>query len=179
MARISPIVVSAAAAGTDGALRATALDADGEWLVVEPTGPSAGTDAMDGASVVLLAATRDGSTGRARREVIVDGWRFEIEIEPERRARLREVAARAGARTAHHGGLEVRAVIPGRIVSVAVNPGDEVAAGDRLVVVEAMKMQNDVRAPRAGRITRVAVGPGQTVELRDILVELESASPGP
>lgn len=183
MARVSsatpgPTATAVTAAGTDGALRATALDAEGEWLVVEPTGPSAGNEAMDGASVVLLAATRDGSTGRVRREVVVDGWRFEVEIEPERRARLRERATRAGARTAHHGGLEVRAVIPGRIVSVAVNPGDEVAAGDRLVVVEAMKMQNDVRAPRAGRITRVAVRAGQTVELRDVLVELESASPG-
>lgn len=175
MARVSPTAV----AGADGALRATSLDADGEWLVVEVAGSTAARDAASGASIVLLAATRDVSTGRARREVVVDGWRFEIEVEPERRARLRERAARGAARTGHHGGLEVRAVIPGRIVSVAVNPGDAVAAGDRLVVIEAMKMQNDVRAPRAGRVTRVAVGAGQTVELRDLLVELEPASPRP
>jgi biotin carboxyl carrier protein len=161
--------VTATATATDGALRATALDAEDDWLVVEP----AEAPAADGSIVVVLAAVRDGASGRARREVVVDGWRFEVEVEPERRARLRERAARASARTAHHGSLEVRAVIPGRIVAVAVNPGDEVAAGDRLVVIEAMKMQNDVRAPRAGRIRRVAVGAGQTVELRDVLVELE------
>jgi biotin carboxyl carrier protein len=153
----------------DGALRATALDAEDDWLVVEPSEATVPV----GSSVVVLAPVRDGAGSRQRREVVVDGWRFEVEVEPERRAALRERAARAGTRTAHHGGLEDRAVIPGRVVSVAVNPGDEVAAGDRLVVVEAMKMQNDVKAPRAGRVKRVAVGAGQTVELRDVLVELE------
>jgi biotin carboxyl carrier protein len=64
-------------------------------------------------------------------------------------------------------------VIPGRVLSVAIAAGDSVERGDRLLVVEAMKMQNDVRTPRAGRIARVAVGPGQTVELRDVLVEIE------
>ena len=153
----------------DGALRAMALDAEDDWLVVEPSQVAP----PDGAGVIVLPAVRDGSSRLARREVVVDGWRFEVEVEPERRAQLRERAARAGSRTAHHGGLEVRAVIPGRIVSVAVNAGDEVASGDRLMVVEAMKMQNDVRAPRAGRVTRVAVAAGQTVELRDVLVALE------
>jgi biotin carboxyl carrier protein len=154
---------------SDGALRATVLGAEDEWLVVDPSRASIPA----GAAVLVLAPAPDGVGTLPRREVVVDGWRFEVEVEPERRASLRERAARAGARTAHHGGLEVRAVIPGRVVSVAVNPGDEVAAGDRLVIVEAMKMQNDVKAPRAGRVKRVAVGAGQTVELRDVLVELE------
>jgi biotin carboxyl carrier protein len=166
---------------TREALRATALDGDGEWLVVGPERPEVpdAPDAVerrgapDGAVVVVLPAIRDWATGRVTREVVVGGWRFEVDVEPERRAQLRERAGRAGDRAAHHGGLEVRAVIPGRIVSVAVAPGDKVAKGDRLLVVEAMKMQNDVRAPRAGRIARVAVGAGQTVELRDVLVELE------
>jgi pyruvate carboxylase len=59
------------------------------------------------------------------------------------------------------------------VLSVAVVAGDPVGAGDRLLVVEAMKMQNDVRAPRAGTVGRVAVAAGQTLELRDLLVELE------
>ena len=49
-------------------------------------------------------------------------------------------------------------------------PGDVVAAGARLLAVEAMKMENEVRAPRAGTVERVAVGAGETVELGDILV---------
>jgi len=152
----------------DGALRATALDAEDDWLVVEP-----GREPVPSGRILVMPGGRDGTSGLLRREVVVDGWRFDVEVEPERRARLRERAARAGAATAHHGHFEVRAVIPGRIVSVAVNPGDEVSAGDRLAVVEAMKMQNEIRAPRAGRVSRVAVGAGQNVELRDVLVELE------
>ncbi len=53
---------------------------------------------------------------------------------------------------------------------MAVNPGDAVTAGDRLLAVEAMKMENEVRAPRDGIVDRVAVGPGETVELGDVLV---------
>ena len=50
------------------------------------------------------------------------------------------------------------------------NPGDAVTAGDRLLAVEAMKMENEVRAPRDGTVERVAVGAGETVELGDVLV---------
>jgi len=152
-----------------GALRAMTADGEGESLVVEPNGRRPPAEAR----IVLLPEVSDGAAGRHRREVVVDGWRFEVEIEPERRARLRERAARAGNPAAHDGRVEIRAVIPGRIVAVAVVAGDEVDRGDRLLVVEAMKMQNEIRAPRAGRVASVRVGAGQTVELRDVLVELE------
>jgi biotin carboxyl carrier protein len=152
------------------AVRVTAvLDGDGEALIVNPGGPRPDP----GAAILLGPVERVDGTGRARREVVVDGWRFEVELEPEARAQLRERATRAAARAAHDGRIDVRAVIPGRVVSVAVVSGDRVAAGERLLVVEAMKMQNDVRAPRAGTIGRVAVGAGQTIELRDLLVEIE------
>jgi acetyl-CoA/propionyl-CoA carboxylase biotin carboxyl carrier protein len=58
-------------------------------------------------------------------------------------------------------------------MSVAVVAGDEVAVGQALFVVEAMKMQNEVRSPRAGTVTRIAAGAGQTVELGDLLAVLE------
>ena len=77
--------------------------------------------------------------------------------------------AEAGA---HHGPTDVRAIIPGRVVSVAVAVGEDVEAGQQLLVVEAMKMENELRAPRAGTVERVAVGPGQTVELGDTLIVL-------
>ena len=76
------------------------------------------------------------------------------------------VAARANA---------VLAPMPGLVVSVAVAPGDVVAAGQPLVVIEAMKMQNPVRAPRAGRVGRVLAAAGALVEGGDALVELEDA----
>ena len=107
--------------------------------------------------------------GRPVVEVVVDGWRFELELEDDRRASLRERASRAADATAATGPLEVRAAIPGRVTAVAVAPGDAVEAGTTLVVVEAMKMQNELRAPRPGTVERVAVGQGQTIELGDLL----------
>jgi biotin carboxyl carrier protein len=72
----------------------------------------------------------------------------------------------------HGGPTEVRAIIPGRVVSVSVAPGDEVVAGQQLLVVEAMKMQNELPAPRAGTVARIATETGQTVEVGDLLLVL-------
>jgi biotin carboxyl carrier protein len=107
-------------------------------------------------------------------EVIVDGWRFVLSVEDEARASLRERATRAGAAAGGGGGaLEIRAIIPGRIASVAVTPGDSVDAGQTLLAVEAMKMQNELRAPRGGTVMRVPAAVGATVEVGDVLVILE------
>lgn len=112
--------------------------------------------------------------GRRTVEVVVDGWRFEFSVEDEERAALRERATRDRATTARAGeALEIRAIIPGRIASVAVAPGDIVEAGQTLLAVEAMKMQNELRAPRAGTVARMPVTAGSTVEVGDVLVVLE------
>ncbi len=112
--------------------------------------------------------------GRRAVEVVVDGWRFEFDVEDAARAALRERASRDRA-TRVGGGepLEIRAIIPGRIASVAVTTGDAVELGQTLLAVEAMKMQNELRAPRAGTVVRVAATTGTTVELGDLLVVLE------
>ncbi len=104
-----------------------------------------------------------------RLEVVVGGWRFELEVEPERRAQLRERARRGRTGSAHGGPADVRAMIPGRVVAVSVVAGDHVEAGQQLLVIEAMKMQNEVRAPIAERI---GAAEGRTVELGDVLVVL-------
>jgi biotin carboxyl carrier protein len=130
----------------------------------------------DAAHAAQVTALRPGTldvAGVRRIEVVVDGWRFEVGIEPEARARLRERATSARGAAAHGGPLELRAIIPGRVVSVDVAIGDSVEAGGRLLVVEAMKMQNELRSPRGGTVARVAVGPGQTVERGDVLLVLE------
>ena len=104
-------------------------------------------------------------------EVLVDGWRFELEVEDARRADLRERARRnRGTTTGTGEPLEIHAMIPGRVVAVAVAPGDVVAAGQTLLVVEAMKMQNELRAPRDGTVERIAVGVGETIDLGDLLM---------
>ncbi len=121
----------------------------------------------------LLGPVRREPDGRQVREVVVAGWRFVVEVDAARRALLRERARRGGEAARHGGPTEVRAVIPGRVVAVAVAEGDVVAAGSDLLVVEAMKMQNEVRSPRDGIVRRVAVGVGQSLELGDLLVVIE------
>jgi biotin carboxyl carrier protein len=119
---------------------------------------------------VVLEDSRPGDAGSTVREVLVDGFRFEVEAESERIAALRERASRGRAASAHSGPLAVRAIIPGKVVEVFVAAGDAVTAGQHLLVVEAMKMQNELRAPRDGTIERVGVAPGVNIEVGDLLV---------
>ena len=71
------------------------------------------------------------------------------------------------------GPARVIAPMPGKIVRVAVAAGQEVRAGEGLVVMEAMKMENEIRAPRAGRVPEVPVQEGQAVESGALLVLVE------
>jgi biotin carboxyl carrier protein len=75
------------------------------------------------------------------------------------------------------GARKVHAPIPGRVVDVLVALGDEVIAGQPVIVVEAMKMANELRAPIAGRITLLAVTPGLPVEAGTLLLIVESWNP--
>jgi len=79
--------------------------------------------------------------------------------------------ADAGARA--HGEQSVVAPMPGRVVRVLVSRGDSVAARQGVVVVEAMKMENELRAPKAGRVKDVAVESGASVEAGRVLVVIE------
>ena len=127
---------------------------------------------VDGAGaidVILEPAERDGR-GAIRREVLVGGFRFEVEVESERRAALRERATRSRPDAEAGGPHEVRALIPGKVVSLAVGPGDTVTAGQQLLVVEAMKMQNELRAPRGGTIGQLGVAQGVNIEVGDLLL---------
>lgn len=138
---------------------------------LEPSGSGRAILVSDGRTPVLVAALRQADPSGPRLvEVVVDGWRFELEVEPAGRAALRERASSDRRAVAHGLGAEVRAIIPGRVVAVSVAPGDPVSAGQQLLVVEAMKMQNEVRTPLAGIVERLAVAEGQTIELGDLLV---------
>ncbi|HEU0236519.1 MAG TPA: biotin/lipoyl-containing protein [Candidatus Limnocylindrales bacterium] len=139
-------------------------------------GEGAGEPGGERRAVLFLdPSPRPGGSadGIIRREVVVGGWRVEVEIEGNRRAALRERATRAREAVAHGGPTEVRAIIPGRVLSVSVVAGDDVVAGQQILAIEAMKMQNELRAPRDGRITRVAVAADQTIEVGDLLVVIE------
>ena len=139
-------------------------------------GPRARLTTPDGTHDVVLLPVPDVArsvAGVQRLEVVLDGWRFEVDLEPEARAALRDRATRAAGDATKGGPLELRAIIPGRVLSVDVADGDTVEAGQRVFVVEAMKMQNELRAPRGGTVRGIAVGPGATVEQGDVLLVVE------
>lgn len=71
-----------------------------------------------------------------------------------------------------HGEVTIAAPMPGRILRVLVAAGDEVAARQGLVVIEAMKMENELRSPKAGRVKEVSVAPGTSVEAGRALVTI-------
>jgi pyruvate carboxylase len=110
---------------------------------------------------------------------------FQVEIGEQATVKLdgRDVPFRVadfqsgGAPGAHNAGAsragKVKPPMPGKIVSVAVQEGQDVVAGQLLLVLEAMKMQNEITAPGAGKVKKVNVKPGQNVEAKDVLVELE------
>jgi biotin carboxyl carrier protein len=120
----------------------------------------------------LPASAEDRSEGRTRLEVVVGGWRFEATVESAARAELKDRAARDAA--AHHRAADVtlRAQIPGRVVRLWVAQGDQVEAGQRLLAIEAMKMENEIRAPHAGKVAAIKVEVGKLVEKNEELLTL-------
>ena len=71
------------------------------------------------------------------------------------------------------GRVEIKAIMAGRVVQVLVKEGDEVAADQGVLIVEAMKMENELKSPKAGKVTAIKVKAGQTVEKGDILAVIE------
>jgi biotin carboxyl carrier protein len=108
--------------------------------------------------------------GRRRFEVVVDGWRFEVTTEPADRAELRERASRAAEQAGAGSDSTLRAQIPGRITRVWIADGEVVEQGQRLLAVEAMKMENEIRAPHAGTVRNLRLMTGARVERGDELL---------
>lgn len=132
----------------------------------------ANTDTGDG----LYSLIVDGKSYQVHVERTDEGlrmvmWRhrYSVAVLTEREWRLKKVAPRqqqAG------GEVTVKAPMPGLVKSVQVAEGDTVQAGDRLVVLEAMKMENDITAPGAGTVNKVHVAAGSTVDGGKPLVTL-------
>ncbi len=94
------------------------------------------------------------------------------------RVAQRRLAPRLGTlrkRARASSGNDVRSPMHGLVVEIGVSPGDDVAEGQVVAVIEAMKMMNEIRAPRAGRVTAVHASAGSTVESGSALVTLAQA----
>lgn len=113
----------------------------------------------------LAGRAIESPTGR------IEAWRGARRLAVDLADPLRDLAA--AQKDAFGGPREVRALIPGRVVEVRVRQGDEVAAGAVVLVIEAMKMQNEIRSESAARVTLVECAAGQTVEAGTLLLRLE------
>jgi acetyl/propionyl-CoA carboxylase alpha subunit len=120
---------------------------------------------LPGSALSLLVGTRsarcDLEPGRDGRLTVRVGEAVHaLELLAERRLRLR----RAGGKFSAEGPQRLDAPMPGKVVRVMVKLGDEVAEGQGLVVVEAMKMENELKSPKAGKVTELHAVEGAAVE---------------
>jgi biotin carboxyl carrier protein len=102
-------------------------------------------------------------------EVLLQGTLYRVSVQDERMRRLTQAAKGFAAPS---GEIAIKAPMPGLIVDVPVQEGQAVVEGDVLIVLESMKMENELRAPRAGTVSQLRVQNGQSVDQHEILVAI-------
>ena len=107
--------------------------------------------------------------GRGSWSLDIDGRRVEAEALDERMRAIKDLTAAAAVSS---GPAPLLAPMPGLVVRIAVAVGDVVSAGQGLVMIEAMKMENELRTPAAAVVTAIRVSTGQAVDKGAVLVEL-------
>lgn len=122
-----------------------------------------------GEAVHRLTSRRQPQNGRGAYTLDVDGFRYEVLTLDERMRAIRDLSAKSEAAA---GPAPLKAPMPGLVVRIAVAVGDLVAAGQALVVVEAMKMENELRAIVAAQVTAIRAVEGTAVEKGAVLIEL-------
>lgn len=150
---------------------------DGAAVTVDGTRVEAHLRELEGTPVRLVSigdavhrvVVRRGES-RGRYVLWIDGHRYDVEALDERTRAIRDLS---GAAAAASGPAPLRAPMPGLVVRVSVKPGDRVEAGQGLVVMEAMKMENELRSSAAGTVRAVHAQSGSAVDKGALLVELE------
>ena len=152
------------------------VEVDGDEVRVQGRVVRATLDGVQGTPIRLLtvdgrlvsfAVTPDGA---GRWTLQHRGEAMAVEVLDERSHHIRTMV---GAGKAQVAGAVVKAPMPGLVVRVLAEPGMPVGPGAGLVILEAMKMENELKAPVAGTIARVTVRPGQSVEKGQVLVVIE------
>ena len=150
---------------------------DGDTVRLEGTGDEARLlEAGCGRSLILSMRDRPHRVfgvqiGETAWEIHHRGRAFRVEMADERSWRMRR--ARSDGISPSAGLEPVRAPMPGLVLRVDVEEGQEVSEGQGLLIVEAMKMENELRARAAGRVRGVHVAAGKSVRRGDILIEFE------
>lgn len=147
-----------------------------DWRQIEPLAPDVhGQGAVGGRYSLLIAGksyevfarrVKRADEAGYRYEILIAGQRFEIVVEDER-----EKALTGSIQAAHESGdAVVRAPMPGLVLGLPKEPGAEVERGQTVVILEAMKMENDLASPITGKVKEVRVSKGQTVNQGEVLV---------
>jgi len=142
--------------------RACEIDLANSGAQIAAVEPGVYSVLMDGHSYEARVEQSDGFV-----IVFIDGHRFQVEIRDPRRW------SRQTGKQGVEGRLTVVAPMPGKIVRLLVAVGDPVEPGQGLLVVEAMKMQNEIKAPKAGRVVSLTAREGATVAAGDVLAAIE------
>lgn len=135
---------------------------DGREIVIDfvPLGENAGSLLISGQSFTVR---RDVDSG-----IFVGPNRYQVSIDDPR-----SWQGRRRRESAHAGPQKLKASMPGKIVRILAQEGDDIQAGQGVVVVEAMKMQNEIRSPRAGKLQKVLAREGANVNPGEVLAIVE------
>jgi len=161
VATIAGRTVSVEVDGRDGRYRVMVGD---EVFEVDARRVGGGLSSLLIGGTVHVADVAPAGRGVARVEV--DGASYLVSVEEHARHVIRTRGATGGG----DGRQAIVSPLPGKVTHVAVAPGDRVKAGDTVVVIEAMKMENEFRASAPGTVAEVRVRPGQAVNAGDLLV---------
>jgi pyruvate carboxylase subunit B len=152
------------------------VEVDGDRVTVDGSTCTAALRAIPGTPARQLlmdgrpTALTMRSSGRGQWSLGVGGDRWEAEVIDERSRHIRSLTAGAERQ---RGPVTLRAPMPGLVLRVLAQAGQEVGVGAGLVVLEAMKMENELKAPAAGIVGAIRVQPGQAVEKGQVLVEFQ------
>ena len=100
--------------------------------------------------------------------MVIGSARYAVDVQDPRSLKTRRAVAGSDA-----GPQKIKAAMPGKIVRILVAEGDEVKAGQGVIVMEAMKMQNEMKSPKGGRVQKVLTAEGSTVNAGDTLAIIE------
>ena len=152
------------------------VEVDGERVTVAGQTYNATLGAIPGTPLRQLLLDGRPTTlsvealGRGRWALAPGGERLEVEVLDERARHIRSLTSNGDRQRASP---VLKAPMPGLVLRVQVTPGQHVAAGVGLVVLEAMKMENELKAPAPAQVKAVRVQPGQAVEKGEVLLEFE------
>ena len=107
--------------------------------------------------------------GEEEWQVLLFGRQYPVKVEDEREKRLK---TSVGGKVQESGEFQLKAPMPGLVVAVSVNEGQQIEKGQVLVILESMKMQNELKSPRAGKVEHVKVKAGESVEQKQLLVSV-------